>query len=66
MIYREWKQYMESCVLILQVAVNIFNNISSQTVLREVLSSSQGYNFLCSKSYPISLNFSLVDIFICF
>ena len=49
MIYWEWKQYMESCVLLLQVAANIFTSITSEVVLREVLSSAQGYNFLCSK-----------------
>lgn len=47
--YWEWKQYMESCVLLLQVAANIFTNISSELVLHEVLNSVQGYNFLCSK-----------------
>lgn len=40
---------MESCVLLLQVAANIFTNITSENVLREVLASAQGYNFLCSK-----------------
>lgn len=49
LIYSEWKQYMESCVLLLQVAANIFTNITSENVLREVLASAQGYNFLCSK-----------------
>ncbi|XP_043467951.1 synergin gamma-like isoform X2 [Leptopilina heterotoma] len=48
MIYWEWKHYMESCVLLLQVAANIFSNISSEAVLREVLASAQGYNFLCN------------------
>ncbi|XP_003424057.1 synergin gamma isoform X1 [Nasonia vitripennis] len=48
MIYWEWKQYMESCVLLLQVAANIFTSITSEIVLREVLSSAQGYNFLCN------------------
>ncbi|XP_011634611.1 uncharacterized protein LOC105425505 isoform X1 [Pogonomyrmex barbatus] len=46
-IYWEWKQYMESCVLLLQVAANIFTNITSELVLQEVLNSAQGYNFLC-------------------
>ncbi|CAK9809805.1 Synergin gamma [Anthophora plagiata] len=46
--YWEWKQYMESCVLLLQVAANIFTNISSELVLHEVLNSAQGYNFLCN------------------
>ncbi|XP_050577388.1 synergin gamma-like [Bombus affinis] len=46
--YWEWKQYMESCVLLLQVAANIFTNISSELVLHEVLNSVQGYNFLCN------------------
>ncbi|EZA56866.1 hypothetical protein DMN91_001292 [Ooceraea biroi] len=46
-IYWEWKQYMESCVLLLQVAANIFTSITSELVLQEVLSSAQGYNFLC-------------------
>ncbi|XP_034182786.1 uncharacterized protein LOC117605495 [Osmia lignaria lignaria] len=46
--YWEWKQYMESCVLLLQVAANIFTNISSEIVLNEVLNSAQGYNFLCN------------------
>ncbi|XP_014470193.1 PREDICTED: synergin gamma-like [Dinoponera quadriceps] len=46
-MYWEWKQYMESCVLLLQVAANIFTNITSELVLREVLNSAQGYNFLC-------------------
>ncbi|OAD60150.1 Synergin gamma [Eufriesea mexicana] len=46
--YWEWKQYMESCVLLLQVAVNIFTNISSELILHEVLNSAQGYNFLCN------------------
>ena len=50
MIYWEWKQYMESCVLLLQVAANIFSNISTEGVLREVLATAQGYNFLCSKN----------------
>ncbi|XP_070514437.1 synergin gamma isoform X2 [Cardiocondyla obscurior] len=45
--YWEWKQYMESCVLLLQVAANIFTNITSELVLQEVLNSAQGYNFLC-------------------
>ncbi|XP_012224371.1 uncharacterized protein [Linepithema humile] len=45
--YWEWKQYMESCVLLLQVAANIFTNITSEMVLQEVLNSAQGYNFLC-------------------
>ncbi|KAH0560934.1 synergin gamma-like [Cotesia glomerata] len=48
LIYWEWKQYMESCVLLLQVAANIFTNISSDKVLQEVLNSGQGYNFLCN------------------
>ncbi|XP_058805291.1 synergin gamma-like [Phymastichus coffea] len=48
MIYWEWKQYMESCVLLLQVAANIFTSITSEIVLREVLASAQGYNFLCN------------------
>lgn len=38
---------MESCVLLLQVAANIFTNITSELVLQEVLNSAQGYNFLC-------------------
>ncbi|XP_043526752.1 synergin gamma-like [Frieseomelitta varia] len=46
--YWEWKQYMESCVLLLQVAANIFTNINSELVLHEVLNSAQGYNFLCN------------------
>ncbi|XP_026669656.1 synergin gamma-like [Ceratina calcarata] len=46
--YWEWKQYMESCVLLLQVAANIFTNISSELALHEVLNSAQGYNFLCN------------------
>ncbi|CAL7947257.1 unnamed protein product [Xylocopa violacea] len=46
--YWEWKQYMESCVLLLQVAANIFTNISSELILHEVLNSAQGYNFLCN------------------
>ncbi|KAG7208709.1 hypothetical protein KM043_014911 [Ampulex compressa] len=46
--YWEWKQYMESCVLLLQVAANMFTNISSELVLHEVLNSAQGYNFLCN------------------
>ncbi|XP_050458796.1 synergin gamma-like [Cataglyphis hispanica] len=46
-MYWEWKQYMESCVLLLQVAANIFTNITSELVLQEVLNSAQGYNFLC-------------------
>lgn len=48
MIYWEWKQYMESCVLLLQFAANIFTSITSDIVLEEVLKSSQGYNFLCN------------------
>ncbi|XP_008548752.1 synergin gamma-like [Microplitis demolitor] len=48
LIYWEWKQYMESCVLLLQVAANIFTSINSETVLQEVLNSAQGYNFLCN------------------
>lgn len=47
-VYWEWKQYMESCVLLLQVAANIFTGISSELVLQEVLNSAQGYNFLCN------------------
>lgn len=47
--YCEWKQYMESCVLLLQVAANIFTTITSELMLHEVLNSAQGYNFLCSK-----------------
>ncbi|KZC13314.1 PREDICTED: synergin gamma-like [Dufourea novaeangliae] len=46
--YWEWKQYMESCVLLLQVAANIFTSITSELVLHEVLNSAQGYNFLCN------------------
>ncbi|XP_006560546.1 synergin gamma [Apis mellifera] len=46
--YWEWKQYMESCVLLLQIAANIFTNINSELVLHEVLNSAQGYNFLCN------------------
>ncbi|XP_076233188.1 uncharacterized protein LOC143178421 [Calliopsis andreniformis] len=46
--YWEWKQYMESCVLLLQVAANIFTSISSELVLHEVLNSAQGYTFLCN------------------
>jgi hypothetical protein len=42
---------MRSCVILLQVAVNIFTNITSNIVLKEVLLSAQGYNFLCSKFY---------------
>ena len=49
MIYWEWKQYMESCVLLLQVAANVFTSITSTVVLKEVLTSAQGYNFLISK-----------------
>ncbi|XP_048508508.1 synergin gamma-like isoform X2 [Athalia rosae] len=48
LIYWEWKQYMESCVLLLQVAANIFTSIASEEVLQEVLSTAQGYNFLCN------------------
>lgn len=48
LIYWEWKQYMESCVLLLQVAANIFTSITSEVVLAEVLNSAQGYNFLCN------------------
>ncbi|XP_044019278.1 synergin gamma-like [Aphidius gifuensis] len=48
MIYWEWKQYMESCVLLLQFAANIFTSITSDIVLEEVLKSSKGYNFLCN------------------
>ncbi|XP_057320688.1 synergin gamma-like [Microplitis mediator] len=48
LIYWEWKQYMESCVLLLQVAANIFTSINSETVLQEVLNSAQGYSFLCN------------------
>ncbi|XP_011297313.1 synergin gamma isoform X2 [Fopius arisanus] len=48
LIYWEWKQYMESCILLLQVAVNIFTSINSEAVLQEVLNSAQGYNFLCN------------------
>lgn len=48
-MYWEWKQYMESCVLLLQVAANIFTNITSELVLQEILNSAQGYNFLCRK-----------------
>lgn len=40
---------MESCVLLLQVAANIFTNITSELVLQEVLNSAQGYNFLCRR-----------------
>ncbi|XP_014205627.1 synergin gamma-like isoform X2 [Copidosoma floridanum] len=47
-IYWEWKQYMESCLLLLQVTTNVFNNITSEIILKEVLSSAQGYNFLCN------------------
>ncbi|XP_020282276.1 synergin gamma-like [Pseudomyrmex gracilis] len=46
-MYWEWKQYMESCILLLQVAANIFTSITSELVLKEVLNSAQGYNFLC-------------------
>ena len=46
--YWEWKQYMESCVLLLQVAANIFTTITSELMLHEVLNSAQGYNFLCN------------------
>lgn len=45
---------MESCVLLLQIAGNIFTSITSEIVLREVLSSAQGYNFLCSKFVVLS------------
>lgn len=38
---------MESCIILLKMAANIFTNITSETVLREVLSSAQGYDFLC-------------------
>ncbi|KAK0087221.1 hypothetical protein PV325_001463 [Microctonus aethiopoides] len=48
LIYSEWKQYMESCVLLLQVSANIFMNITSDVVMQEVLNSAQGYNFLCN------------------
>ncbi|XP_015124567.1 uncharacterized protein LOC107046463 isoform X2 [Diachasma alloeum] len=48
LIYWEWKQYMESCILLFQLAVNIFTGINSEAVLQEVLNSAQGYNFLCN------------------
>lgn len=48
-VYWEWKQYMESCISLLQIAANIFTNITSEVILNEVLNSAQGYNFLCSK-----------------
>jgi hypothetical protein len=45
---------MESCVLLLQVAANIFTSITSELVLQEVLNSAQGYNFLCRR-YSLSI-----------
>ncbi|KAK2588866.1 hypothetical protein KPH14_001733 [Odynerus spinipes] len=47
-VYWEWKQYMESCISLLQIAASIFINITSEVVLNEVLNSAQGYNFLCN------------------
>lgn len=47
-VYWEWKQYMESCISLLQIAANIFTNITSEIILNEVLNSAQGYNFLCN------------------
>ncbi|XP_043497808.1 uncharacterized protein LOC122521291 [Polistes fuscatus] len=47
-VYWEWKQYMESCISLLQIAANIFNNITSEVILNEVLNTAQGYNFLCN------------------
>ncbi|XP_035722991.1 uncharacterized protein LOC118441976 [Vespa mandarinia] len=47
-VYWEWKQYMESCISLLQIAANIFTNITSEVILNEVLNSAQGYNFLCN------------------
>ncbi|XP_034948378.1 synergin gamma-like [Chelonus insularis] len=47
-IYWEWKQYMETCVQLLQVSASIFTSITSEVVLHEVLNSAQGYNFLCN------------------
>jgi len=71
-MYWEWKQYMESCVLLLQVAANIFTNITSELVLQEVLNSAQGYNFLCRRysssiisiSFYISLQKMLLHVFL--
>ncbi|XP_046466427.1 uncharacterized protein R10E11.6 [Neodiprion pinetum] len=48
LIYWDWKQYMEGCILLLQVAANIFTSITSEDVLHEVLASAQGYDFLCN------------------
>ncbi|XP_043282899.1 synergin gamma-like [Venturia canescens] len=48
LIYSEWKQYMESCVLLLQTTANVFSGITSEVVLHEVLTSAHGYNFLCN------------------
>lgn len=48
---------MESCVLLLQVAANIFTNITSELVLQEVLNSAQGYNFLCRRCFFLVIYF---------
>ncbi|KAL7305234.1 hypothetical protein TKK_0002619 [Trichogramma kaykai] len=65
-IYWEWKQYMESCILLLQLAANIFTNISSDVVLNEVLSSAKGYNFLVNLAEVAAvcrrINFSYKEI----
>lgn len=62
-MYWEWKQYMESCVLLLQVAANIFTNITSELVLQEVLNSAQGYNFLCRRcSLNVVHMYKILDI----
>ncbi|XP_066586260.1 synergin gamma-like [Prorops nasuta] len=46
-VFTEWKRYMESCVLLLQIAANIFGGINSEIVLSQVLNSARGYSFLC-------------------
>ncbi|XP_011494930.1 PREDICTED: uncharacterized protein LOC105359888 [Ceratosolen solmsi marchali] len=66
MIYWKWKHYMESCIVLLQVAANIFTNIRSKIILKEVLLSAQGYNFLCNLAEVAAIcrriNFSCKEI----
>ncbi|KAJ9595637.1 hypothetical protein L9F63_013167, partial [Diploptera punctata] len=63
----EWQRCLQSCLTLLQSAVEIFSNISSEKVLDEVVSSAEGKDYLHNPPVPglahrLAFNLSLVAI----
>lgn len=47
----EWHRCLEACLSLLQSAVEIFNNVSSSEVMDEVVGSTEGKDYLHSKTH---------------